>query len=282
MPELPEVETVVRGLRQPLIGRRVQSLWYDWARTLHSPEPQAFAERIRGQVFRAIDRRAKYIICALDHDYLIVHLKMTGRLYVAPAHTAYPADRWVHFRLGLDEGYELRFSDARKFGRVYLTDDPLTITGGLGPEPLSDAFTLTDFAAVLRGRARALKPLLLDQTVIAGVGNIYADEALFRARLHPLRLASTLSEGEIAALYQSVRDALSDGIRHEGASINWYRKPDGTAGESQNHFFAYDRGGEPCHVCGTPIIKMRVAQRGTHYCPTCQPLPVETVTDSGA
>jgi len=275
MPELPEVETVVRGLRQPLIGRTVTGFWYDWPRTIGSPDPHQFAARVHGQTFRRIERRAKYIVCHLDDELLIVHLKMTGRLYVTAAESVQNDDRWLHFKLGLDNGHELRFSDARKFGKVYLSHDFASISSGaasLGPEPLEDSFRVDDFRARLVGRKTALKALLLDQSFVAGVGNIYADEALFRAKLHPLRKADSLSDAESALLYQTVREALLAGIVYEGASINWYRKPDGTQGESQKHFYAYGREGQPCLVCGTPLIKIRVSQRGTHYCPSCQSL----------
>ena len=272
MPELPEVETVVRGLRTPLIGHTVQGLWYDWGRTIHSPDPVEFAARITGQTFRAVNRRAKYILCELDTDILVVHLKMTGRLYVVPDDSIHDADRWVHFRLQLDGGQQLRFSDARKFGKVYLTDDINSITGKLGPEPLQDDFTAAALQQRLAGRQKVLKALLLDQTFIAGVGKIYADEALFRAGIHPLRRSDTLTADEITHLHGTIRAALAAGIQHEGASISWYRKPDGTPGESQKHFYVYGRDGEPCATCGHPIEKIRVAQRGTHYCPVCQPL----------
>lgn len=271
MPELPEVETVVRGLREPLIGHQVQDMWYTWGRTVHSPDPPEFAARISGQTFRAVNRRAKYILCQLDTDTLVVHLKMTGRLYVAADDAATDADKWVRFGLQLDGEQQLRFSDARKFGRVYLTDDIATLTHHIGPEPLADEFTVDDFRQRLVGRTRIIKALLLDQTFIAGVGNIYADEALHRAHIHPLRPANTLNEHDTAQLYESVRTTLQAGIDHEGASINWYRKPDGTRGASQNHFFVYGRTGEPCHTCQHPIEKIRVAQRGTHFCPICQP-----------
>lgn len=261
---------VVRGLREPLIGRTVESMWYDWGRVIHSPEPDEFAARIAGQTFRTIRRRAKYIVCELDTDALLVHLKMTGRLYVTDNAATHESDKWVHFGLQLDGGRQLRFSDSRKFGRVYLTDYVEKITGALGPEPLEDAFTPEIFRARLQGRQKAIKALLLDQTFIAGVGNIYADEALFRASIHPLRLAHTLTEAESVRLYDAVRAALRAGIDYEGASVNWYRKPDGTLGESQEHFLAYDREGLPCLTCGTPIVKIRVAQRGTHFCPNCQ------------
>ncbi len=271
MPELPEVETVVRGLREPLIGHTVEALWYDWGRTIHSPDAPEFAARITGQTFRAVNRRAKYILCELDSEILVVHLKMTGRLYVAANDQQHDADKWVHFRLQLDDCQQLRFSDSRKFGRVYLTDNIETITAHIGPEPLADDFTAADFQARLQPRQKNIKALLLDQTFIAGVGNIYADEALHRAGIHPLRRANELTADESARLYDTVRTALQAGIDHEGASVNWYRKPDGTLGKSQNHFYVYGRTAEPCQACGQPIEKIRVAQRGTHFCPKCQP-----------
>ncbi len=271
MPELPEVETVVRGLRGPLIGRTVRAMWYGWPGIIHSPDPAHFAARIAGQTFRAVDRRAKYIVAALDDDLLVIHLRMTGRLYVTPHDAVHDADRWLYFRLDLDNGQQLRFSDARKFGKVYLTDSLARIAPNLGPEPLAEDFTAADLAALLAGRRRAIKALLLEQSFIAGVGNIYADEALFRARIHPLRPADSLTPAEAERLYHAVQGALRTGIDYEGASVNWYRKPDGTTGESQRHFFVYGRAGEPCFVCGGPIHKLRVAQRGTHYCPVCQP-----------
>lgn len=270
MPELPEVETVVRGLRNPLIGRKVVGMWYDWERTLHSPTPDDFANRIKGQHFRAINRRAKYILCELEHDILVVHLKMTGRLYVSADATVDYADKWVHFKLQLDNGYQLRFSDYRKFGRVYLTNDIETITGNIGPEPLADDFTVDILKTRIANRSKIIKSLLLDQTFIAGVGNIYADEALFRAGIHPKRRSDSITENELVRLYGTIRATLQDGIDREGASVDWYRKPDGTQGEMQNHLFVYNREGEPCERCGTSIEKIRVAQRGTHYCPNCQ------------
>lgn len=271
MPELPEVETVVRALREPLLGRTVQGMWYDWANTLHSPPPAVFAARITGQTFRAVNRRAKYILCELDNDTLVVHLKMSGRLYVSPDDAAQEADRWLHFMLQLDGGQQLRFSDARKFGKVYLTSDIEAITGALGPEPLADTFTVDVMRARLANRSKMIKALLLDQTFVAGVGNIYADEALHRAKIHPERRSNTLTDDEAAALHGTIRAALAEGIRQQGATIGWYRTPEGTPGAMQDHFVAYGREGEPCYTCGTTIAKIRVAQRGTHFCPTCQP-----------
>lgn len=271
MPELPEVETVVRGLRKPLIGHTIQGMWFDWENTIHSPHPDEFAARIAGQQVKAVNRRAKYILIELEQDTLIVHLKMTGRLYVEAKEIQTDADKWVHVCFELDGGKQLRFSDSRKFGRVYLTDDVNKITGDLGPEPLNDDFTVEMFKARLAGRNKVIKALLLDQTFIAGIGNIYADEALFHAGIHPTTKSHKLNEDEIQSLYETVRKVLNAGIEHEGASITWYRKPDGTKGSSQDHFFVYGRDGQTCIHCGSDINKIRVAQRGTHYCPNCQP-----------
>ncbi|MFP4321781.1 MAG: bifunctional DNA-formamidopyrimidine glycosylase/DNA-(apurinic or apyrimidinic site) lyase [Anaerolineales bacterium] len=271
MPELPEVETVVRGIQPALTGRAIENVWLDWAPSLVMPDVQSFIARIRGQRIQAVTRRAKYIVIKLDADYLIIHLKMTGRLYVVPADTQYDADRWVHFRFGLGDGRELRFSDARKFGRVYLTADASEVLGKLGPEPLADDFTWADFAARLAKRKGTLKPLLLNQAFIAGIGNIYADEALHLAHIHPQRRSDTLRPEEITALYNAIREVLHKGIARQGASINWYRRPDGTRGAMQDDFFAYGRTGAPCRTCGQGTIeKIVVAQRSTHFCPRCQ------------
>ncbi len=273
MPELPEVETVVRSLRQPLIGRTITGAVFptDPGRQVNL-DPVLIGQRIAGQRVEAINRRAKYLLFRLSADTLIIHLKMTGHLYVLPADEPNPFDRWVRVRFPLDNGQELRFSDSRRFGRVYLCSEPEDVLPDLGPEPLEDDFTLDIFRKRLKGRKGVLKSLLLNQAFIAGVGNIYADEALHIARLHPQRHADSLNDDEVARLYMGIRKALADGVRYEGASINWYRKPDGSRGQSQNHLRAYRERGDdqPCPVCGGPIMTIRVGQRGTHFCPTCQ------------
>ncbi len=246
-------------------------MWQDWAATIHSPGPEEFSARIADQRVRGIRRRGKYILVDLEQDTLVIHLKMSGRLYVADAAAEHQADRWVHVRFDLDNGEQLRFSDLRKFGRVYLTDDVASLLAHLGPEPLSDAFTLEHFRAGMQRRKRAIKGLLLEQELVAGIGNIYADEALFRAGIHPATGVDRLRDDETERLHRTIGAALLAGIEHEGASINWYRKPDGQKGESQDHFFVYGRTGLPCRSCGTAINKIRVAQRGTHFCPECQP-----------
>jgi formamidopyrimidine-DNA glycosylase len=275
MPELPEVETVVRGLREPLIGHVITAaIFPQEPGRMINIDPQQLQQRIAGQRINTITRRAKYLLFGLDVDTLIVHLKMTGHLYVLPPDETNPYDRWVRVRFPLDNGQELRFSDSRKFGRVYLCANPSEVLPDLGPEPLEDDFTLAVFRERMRGRKGILKSLLLNQAFVAGVGNIYADEALHIARLHPLRTADSLSNDEIKRLYEGIRQALADGVQHEGASINWYRKPDGSRGESQNHLRVYREHrnmSQPCPVCGGPITKIWVGQRGTHFCPNCQP-----------
>ena len=271
MPELPEVETVVRGLRVLLLGRRIEAMWHDWEPTIHSPSSAEFAARVRGQLIVSVKRRGKYILVGLEHDVLVIHLKMSGRLYVVDAGAEHEADKWVHVRFELDGRRQLRFSDLRKFGKVYLTNDVDGLLSHLGPEPLGADFTLDGFRTGMVGRTRAIKAQLLDQAIVAGIGNIYADEALFRAGIHPATRVNDLEEEDIALLHRTIQDTLRAGIQHEGASISWYRKPDGTKGESQNHFYVYGRTDLPCRQCGAVINKIRVAQRGTHFCPMCQP-----------
>ncbi len=282
MPELPEVETIVRKLQRgepveqglptypPPVGHAITSAWTDWPRAAY-PSAEAVTLRLPGHHIESIGRRGKYIVFTVGRDgprsvsYVLIHLKMSGRLDVVRTETL--RDKYVHFAFTLDNGYELRFSDARKFGRVYLVSDPAEITGALGPEPLEDAFTLKAFRQLMAKKAGALKPLLLDQTFVAGVGNIYADEALWRARLHPLRRADSLDPAEVAALYRGIRQALSDGIRHEGSAIDWVYPE----GNYQDHFRVYGRTGQPCRRCRAPIRRIVVGQRGTHFCPRCQP-----------
>lgn len=272
MPELPEVETVVRGVRDALVGRTITGVTFDYPGGLVTPDPVTFAARIAGQTVQHVERRAKYILIALDPDTLIIHLKMTGRLYVVPDDAEHYADRWAHFTFQLDNGHQLRFSDSRKFGRVYLVPYAEQVTAPLGPEPLEAEFTLDVFRQRLAGRSGALKPLLLNQMFLAGMGNIYVDEALFASGLHPLRRADSLDEDDIARLYEAIRAVLREGIRREGASIKWYRKPDGTKGSAQDGLKVYGRAGQPCVRCGAPVAKIVVGQRGTHLCPACQTL----------
>ena len=268
MPELPEVELVVQGLRPDVVGRTFTSVTFDWPRQIAAPSPDEFRARVPGQKVVALERRGKYIVFKLSSDTLLVHLRMTGRLYVTG--DGVHADKWVHVVFDMDSGKQLQYSDARKFGRMHLLADPEEILGKIGPEPLDDDFGVADFSAQIERRKGAIKPLLLNQAFLAGIGNIYADEALWLARIDPRRKADTLQAAEVEQLYGAVRTVLQKGIEHEGASINWYRKPDGTKGESQNHFVVYGRSGEPCLNCGRPISKITLGQRGTHFCSACQ------------
>lgn len=268
MPELPEVETAVRALREPLVGRTIIGMWNDWPKHLTPPLPD-FRRRVTGRKILSVERRAKFLVFNLsDQETMLIHLKMTGHLGVVPA--AETADQYVHTTFELDNGTELRFRDTRKFGRVYLLQDPQTLLGQLGPEPLDDAFTPAVLHRLLQKRQRILKPLLLDQTFIAGVGNIYADEALHHAGIRPTRISNTLSEAESAALHAAIQKVLNMGIDNEGASIDNYRKPDGSRGEMQNVLVAYKRAGEPCQRCGRIIERIVLGSRSTHFCPNCQ------------
>lgn len=269
MPELPEVETFVRALRPPLLGRVFVDVRNDWPRLIVTPGLDELRARLAGRRVEAIDRRGKYLVFTLsDDETLIVHLKMSGHLSVVEAGA--PDDPHVHTVFTLDDGRELRFLDTRKFGRVYLVRDPAEVLGPLGPEPLGDDFTAERFAARLRARRRVLKPLLLDQTFVAGVGNIYADEALFDAGILPWRNSNTLGDGEAAALHTALRRVLALGIERQGASVRTYYKPDGTRGEMQDEFAIYGRTGLPCVRCGTPVKRIVLGGRSTHYCPACQ------------
>ena len=271
MPELPEVETVVRGLRGDVIGRIITSFRNTWPKHIAAPTPGELSARLVGRRILELQRRAKYLVFSLsDGETLLIHLKMTGHLSVVAA--GQPLSKHDHTVFGLDNGRELRFRDMRKFGKVYLVRDPATILGKLGPEPLSDAFGVDDLRARLAGRGQKLKPLLLDQTFLAGVGNIYADEALFHAGLHPERRANRLSEAEVRRLYGAIRHVLALGIAREGASIDSYVKPDGAKGDMQNAVMVFRRTGAPCYLCGAPIQRCVLNQRSTHYCPVCQPV----------
>jgi len=302
MPELPEVETIVRDLRPLLVGRRIRSASVFWNRTI-APTPRyglldeaaraaGFCRDVTGRRIADVTRRGKHVVLHLDDgSHLIVHLRMTGHLLweeTVPTGSAIREtgadyvyarpDDSQHTRavFELDQG-RLRFTDTRKFGRIWLTEGTETVLGDLGPEPLADDFTLADFAARLRGRRARLKPLLLDQRFLAGLGNIYADEALHRAGLHPLRTANSLSEDEITRLYVAIRAVLTAGIANRGTSLgdaSDYRDAQGEPGNHQRYLLAYGRAGQPCVTCGTPIARLTVGGRSTHICPQCQPAPL--------
>ncbi len=270
MPELPEVETTVRALREPLVGQTITGVRNTWPRHIATPSPEELQERIAGRRVLGIGRRGKFLVFSLSEgETLIIHLRMTGHLSVVGAET--PVDAHTHTIFSLEGGRELRFRNPRKVGRVYLVRDPQEVLGRLGPEPLEEAFTVEALRRRLVGKTRQLKPLLLDQSFIAGVGNIYADEALFHAGLHPLRRADTLNDEEIVALHGAIRKVLQMGVEREGASIDRYVKPDGTRGSMQEAVSVFQRTGASCYRCGAPIVRIIAGGRSTHFCPVCQP-----------
>ena len=288
MPELPEVETIARELRPLIVGRAIVDGWFDWPRQIKHPAPDAFVAALRGREILAVDRRAKWVIIALGtHDgggepaTLAIQVKMTGQLDVVER--AAPRDKHVHVAFLLDNDKELRMRDTRKFGRfaLYSPAHADAVLGTLGPEPLGEELTLASFRRLVRGRRARLKTLLMDQAFLAGVGNIYADEALWRARLHPLRSAAGLSLAQERALYHALRDVLSEAIERRGSSVDSYRAPSGS-GDMQHFLNVYGRTGKPCPRCGRPARRMVIGARSTHFCSWCQRLPVRERTASTA
>ncbi|MGB7875691.1 MAG: bifunctional DNA-formamidopyrimidine glycosylase/DNA-(apurinic or apyrimidinic site) lyase [Anaerolineales bacterium] len=265
MPELPEVETIARKLRPELVGKSILKADLLWPRTLATPTPAKFKKQIKGQEIRGVGRRAKYFVMELSDFHMFVHLRMSGDLYIKEVDAA--TEKHDRLILSLNPGEnKLVFNDTRKFGRVWLVQDPDEVLSGLGPEPLSEEFTAQLLYDGLQSRHRQLKPLLLDQSFLAGMGNIYTDEALHKARLHPLAASDSVKRVQAQALWEAIRDVLQEGIRRNGASIDWVYR----GGEFQNYLRVYDRKGQPCPVCGTAIERLVVGQRGTHVCPSCQ------------
>ncbi|MCC7014176.1 MAG: bifunctional DNA-formamidopyrimidine glycosylase/DNA-(apurinic or apyrimidinic site) lyase [Planctomycetes bacterium] len=273
MPELPEVETVARLIRPHLVGRRVVAAHVAWRRTLGSCAIATFERQVVGARFASVERRAKYIVMRLEPEGALVgHLRMTGRMHVEDG--TWDPGKFAKVRLDLDDGRAFHFIDVRKFGRLEFVRDPERALAELGPEPLGEHFTFEWLRDALRGHRRRLKPLLLDQTFLAGLGNIYVDESLHRARLHPLQLAARVSAPAARALHREIRSVLSEAIEREGSSFDsFYRTPEGNPGGYQDQFQVYGRAGLPCRTCATPIRRLVVGQRGTHVCPRCQPAP---------
>jgi formamidopyrimidine-DNA glycosylase len=270
MPELPEVENVARMLRPEVVGRRVVEAQVLWPRSVARPTPEAFCRDLVGREITSLGRRGKVLTLGLsDGWWLLVHLRMSGRLLLGRPEEPAP----VHLRavLRLDDGRDLRFVDPRKFGRLWLVQDPAEVLGSLGPEPLDPTFTVEAFQARLAGRRVRIKPLLLDQRFLAGVGNIYADEALFLAGIHPCRPAGSLTEGEVERLHGALQEVLAAAIANGGTTLSAYRRPDGSPGEHQALLRVFRRAGEPCPRCGTPVVRAVVGGRGTYFCPRCQP-----------
>jgi formamidopyrimidine-DNA glycosylase len=276
MPELPEVETVRRSLVDRLVGRRIVDLRVGDFPAIVGPLGVAATRALLTQrLIVGLERRGKYLLVPLDDGtYLAVHLRMTGQLRLV-CHDDSPL-RFERLAMVLDDGRELRFCDQRKFGRVvhYSPEEKSSLDRSLGPEPLSAEFTTSVLVERLGGRSGRLKPILLDQAVIAGLGNIYVDEALFRARLHPERPARTLSPPEIAELWTAIRAVLSEALDNRGTTLSDFQDGDGQRGANQHNLSVYGRGrrGEPCLRCGSPLACIVVGGRSSHYCPSCQPL----------
>jgi len=270
VPELPEVETIRAQLAPRLSGRTLTRVEILDPRLTRPVDLFEVAEELEGDRVAAVERRGKYLVLRLESGLaLLVHLRMTGSFGFGPT----SHERAV---LELDDGTRLVYRDVRRFGTWVVLEgvelDPY-LAGRNGPEPLGARFTAEWLAGRLGVRRAALKAVLLDQRVVAGLGNIYADEALWRARLNPLRPAGTLEVAEVRGLHRAIRAALRAGIERQGASLRDYAAPDGSAGAMQEEFRVYGRAGEPCPRCGTPIAKARVGGRGSWFCPRCQPLP---------
>jgi formamidopyrimidine-DNA glycosylase len=261
MPELPEVETVVRSLAPHLAGRRIVAAEFT-SRHVTPGNRAALARKLAGRTIQSVTRRGKYILIRLDQGTLTAHLGMTGQMLLDPA----PSDH-VYGVFHLDGGV-LVFRDPRQFGSISWDKEAHPGVAKLGPEPLEIA--LAEFEARLKKRRTRMKALLLDQTFVAGIGNIYADEILYAAQVHPLAIAARLSKPRIAGVHRAMREILTLAIEHGGSSISDYVNAAGERGWFQVLHNAYGRAGEPCPRCGSPIRKILVAQRGTHYCVRCQ------------
>ncbi len=269
VPELPEVETIRRELAAHVSGRTIRRAQVLDARLVQGRAVDEFEQRLSGARVQTADRRGKYLLLRLDACVLVLHLMMSGRVHLRPAADVQPHTRLV---LTLDRDPAVHLVDVRRFGRAWAADaaDLRDILGRLGPEPLGGGFDWRTLQASFRNRRVAVKSALLDQRAVAGVGNIYADEALFTARIHPTTPAGQLSQAQLQALADGVTAALTSGIANFGTSFSTFETTQGTAGENQTRLHVFRRTGQPCPRCGAPIRRMVVGQRGTHFCGECQ------------
>ena len=270
MPELPEVETTINDLRPSVIGRQIENVEVLAPATIAEPTAEKFRRGLAGRKIRNLSRRGKHLVFEMDDGrFWIVHLRMTGSLILKPGSEA--PEKFIRVIIYLAGGLAIHFRDVRRFGRMWLVEDKNKILGQLGLEPLDPEFTPETLAQVLDDRKSAIKGLLLDQTLISGIGNMYADEALYFARLHPLQPANSLSGAEIKRLHSAIQKVLLQGIRHKGASTETYLRPDGTQGEAHLQFQVAHQKGKEC-PCGGSVERIVVHQRGTFFCPKCQKL----------
>lgn len=273
MPELPEVETIVRELNEShLIGKKFSSINVLWERTIASPSVAEFCTKIISQTIRKISRRGKFIVITLDDETLLIHLRMTGKL----SFSKNPQPLSSHERLcvGIDDKRFMHYEDQRKFGKWYLLDDPETKFSQLGIEPFSSKFTVKNFQTALMKSSLVIKAFLLNQKHVVGIGNIYADEALWEAKIHPLRKTKSLILKEIKGLFKAIKHVLGQGIANQGTSLGSkmanYFSVNRKRGNYQTQLKVFRQEGLPCPRCGTTLIKIVAAQRGTHLCPNCQ------------
>ena len=276
MPELPEVETIKNELLPHVVGRQVTDANLCWEGIVRKPSPEEFCSRLIGERITGLSRRGKYLIFRLSSgEALIIHLKMTGSLLLN--HASDTPGRFIRAVLHLDNDCQLRFRDPRKFGVMWLVEDTSSVVAKLGPEPLEENFTAEVMAERLAKRKAPIKPILLDQNFIAGIGNMYADEALYDASIHPLRPAASLSQEETVKLHHAIQQVLGAAIGNKGASVANYFRPGGELGKAHFEFrVAHGLGGKFCQRCGTPIERIVVRNRGTYFCPKCQVLDKPT------
>jgi len=266
MPELPEVETIKNELIPYVVGRRISGVKLFWERIVRTPSVDEFTREIVGQEIIGLSRRGKYLFFHLGGGKLLVmHMKMTGSLIMDPAD-----DRFTRAIIYFDDGTAMHFWDPRKFGVMWLADNASAVAAKLGPEPLESDFTPEVLAKLLKNRTAPVKPVLLDQSIIAGIGNMYADEALFDAKIHPLKTAGSLSKTEIARLHTSILRVLKKALTGKGASVRNYIRPDGQPGTAHDEFNVAHGVGKNCPNCGTAIQRIVVRGRGTYLCPICQ------------
>ena len=269
MPELPEVETIKNELLPHIIGRQFSQVTICDAKAVRQPSVEEFCRELARQTVSSLERRGKYLIFHLSSgEALIIHLRMSGALLLNPEQP----DKYARVIFQFDNGSQLIFIDRRRLGVLWLVENKQSIISKLGPEPLDPEFTAETLALRLQIHRAPIKAVLLDQAFIAGIGNMYADEALFSARIHPLQRANSLSHQEIQDLYRSIRDVLSSAIGSKGASVDTYKRPDGESGTAQFNFRVAHLGSKPCPICGTPIQRLAIRNRGSYFCPHCQKL----------
>jgi formamidopyrimidine-DNA glycosylase len=274
MPELPEVETTVNELRPQLIGSKIKGVEILKSGTVAEPSEQEFIKGLIGRTISEIKRRGKYLVFRLDNgSFLIAHMRMTGSFIVITSKQ--PLDKFVRVVFNLNNGKSLHFRDVRRFGRMWLVADEKSVVGNLGVEPLSQDFTPEYLTSALSQRQIAIKSWLLNQSLIAGIGNMYADEALYKARIHPLQPAGSLKKIEIVRLHQAILQVLKQGILNNGASTDTFIRPGGIKGEAHLLFQVAHQQGKECRACGGRVERIVVGQRGTFFCPKCQKLRKE-------